>query len=76
MDAGSVVIEVAIEELPRDQFFKLITWIKVQFEDAWDRQIEDDVRAGRLDGLAREALAEYRSGQTQPFPPDEKSRNE
>ena len=66
-------IEAAIGELPRDEFFELIAWIREQFEDAWDRQIEDDVKAGRLDHLAREALAEYNSGQTIPFPPDEES---
>ena len=69
-------IEAAIGELPRDQFFQLITWLKGQFEDEWDRQIEDDVKSGKLDYLAREALAEYHSGQTLPFPPDEKSRDQ
>ena len=64
-------IETAIGELPRHDFFELIAWIKDQFEDAWDRQIEEDVKAGRLDALAREALAEYHAGRTQPFPPDE-----
>ena len=65
-------IEAAIGELPRDQFFHLITWIKDRFEDEWDRQIEDEVKAGRLDHLAREALGEYRAGQTKPFPSYEK----
>jgi hypothetical protein len=64
-------IEAAIGELPRNEFFELIAWIKDEFEDQWDRQIEGDVRAGRLDHLAREALAEYHSGNTRPFPPDE-----
>jgi hypothetical protein len=32
-------IEAAIGELPRDQLFELIAWIKGQFEDEWDRQI-------------------------------------
>lgn len=65
-------IEAAIGGLPRDQFFHLITWIKARFADAWDRQIEDDVKTGKLDHLAREALAEYHAGRSQPFPPDEK----
>ena len=51
-------IEAAIGGLPRDEFFELIAWIKGQFEDEWDRQIEDDVNCGRLNHLAREALAE------------------
>ena len=64
-------IETAIGELPRSEFFELITWMRGQFEDEWDRQIEEDVRAGRLDHLAREALAEYHGGRTRPFPSDE-----
>ena len=64
-------IEAAIGKLPRDQFLELIVWIKGQFQNEWDRQIEDDVKAGRLDHLAREAIAEYRAGHTRPFPPDE-----
>ena len=64
-------IEAAIERLPRDQFFRLLTWLRGRFEDEWDREIEADVKAGKLDQFAREALAEYRAGQTTPFPPDE-----
>ena len=32
--------------------------------DAWDRQIEKDVRDGRLDALAEEALRDLDSGRT------------
>ena len=64
-------IEAAIERLPRDQFFRLLAWLRGRFEDEWDRQIEEDVKAGLLDQFAREALAEYRAGETRPFPPYE-----
>jgi len=30
--------------------------------EAWDRQIEDDVAAGRLDSLAEEALEDLKQG--------------
>ena len=65
-------IEAAIEKLPREDFFRLHEWIRDRFDDAWDKQIEEDARSGRLDSITREALAEYRSGQSRPFPPDEK----
>ena len=68
-------IESAIERLPRDQFFRLLAWIRGRYEDEWDRQIAEDVKAGKLDLLAREAVAEYRAGQTTPFPPDEEPRD-
>ena len=45
---------------------------EIDFQDAWDRQIEADIKAGRLDRLAEEALAEHRAGKTRPFPGDEK----
>lgn len=63
-------IEEAIERLPEADFFKLTDWISRRLDDAWDRQIEDDVKAGRLDRLAEEALAEYKAGKCTPFPPN------
>jgi hypothetical protein len=33
---------------------------EIDFQDAWDRQIEADIKAGRLNRLAEEALAERR----------------
>ena len=64
-------IEAAIEGLPRDQFLRLLTWVRGRLEDEWDRQIEEDVKAGRLDKFAQEALAEYRAGRSTAFPPDD-----
>ena len=64
-------IEAAIEKLPRDEFFSLRKWLQNKFDDEWDRQIEEDVDAGRLNQLAEEALTEYREGHTTPFPANE-----
>ncbi|MGB7789595.1 MAG: hypothetical protein WBL39_00150 [Terrimicrobiaceae bacterium] len=64
-------IEVAIEQLPRDQLFKLATWISSKFADEWDKQIQEDIEAGRLDHLAQDALSEFYAGRTTTFPPDE-----
>lgn len=51
-------IEAAISKLPRCEFAELMSWLQ-QFEaDAWDRQIEDDLAAGRLDRLISEAELE------------------
>jgi hypothetical protein len=33
---------------------------EIDFHDAWDRQIDTDIKAGKLDGLVEEALAEHR----------------
>ena len=65
-------IEEAIEKLPSKELFELTHWISTRFSDAWDQQIEEDLRAGRLDDLAAEALEEHRAGGSQEFPADAK----
>ena len=65
-------IEKAIENLPRDDFFRLRDWVAHRFEDEWDKEFEEDASSGRLDAAASTALTEYRSGKSTPFPPDEK----
>lgn len=64
-------IEQAIEKLPREDLFQLTTWLSARFSDAWDRQIEDDLLAGRFDDLAAEALGEHRAGGSLPMPSGE-----
>jgi hypothetical protein len=59
-------IEVAIEQLPRDELFKLANWISSKFADEWDKQIQEDIKAGRLDHLAQNALSEFHAGRTTP----------
>jgi hypothetical protein len=65
-------IEKAIEKLPSQELFELTHWISSRYSDAWHRQIEEDICAGRLDDLAAEALEEHRAGGSQEFPIDEK----
>ncbi len=40
------------------------SWFHEFDADAWDREIEDDIRAGRLDSLTQEALEEHKAGKT------------
>ncbi len=40
----------------------------IDFDDAWDREIEADAKAGRLDRFAEEAIREYRAGKSRPLP--------
>jgi hypothetical protein len=55
-------IEKAVTELPADQLAKFRTWFE-EFEAArFDERIERDARAGRLDELAEQALADFRGG--------------
>ena len=55
-------IEKAVESLPPAELAEFRRWF-VEFDaDAWDKQIEQDASAGKLDGMAAEALADYQSG--------------
>ena len=62
-------IENAISELRREDFFRLVDRLREKHVEFWDKQMEEDSRAGGpLDKLAEEAIAEYRSGRTIPLP--------
>lgn len=56
-------IEYAVKQLSPAELAKFRRWFAQFDADAWDAQIEADAAAGKLDALAEEALAEYRSGQ-------------
>ena len=60
-------IEEAVAELPDDEFWRLAEWFAEFQAERWDRQIEEDAKAGRLDKLAAEAKAEIAAGRTRPL---------
>jgi hypothetical protein len=51
-------IEAAISQLPRREFAELMSWLQQYEAEAWNRQIEEDLAAGRLDRLISEAESE------------------
>jgi hypothetical protein len=55
-------IEKAVEALPPSELAEFRHWFAEFDAAAWDRQIEQDAASGKLDDLASEALADYRSG--------------
>lgn len=55
-------IELAITKLPDDEMWSLAKWFE-EFQAArWDKEIEEDIAAGRLDALAEEALRDLDEG--------------
>ena len=48
-------IQQAIIGLPKSDYAQLIRWLREYDWEEWDREIEEDVRAGKLDALAAEA---------------------
>lgn len=47
-------IESAISRLPERELAELADWFEEFHEQAWDRQIEQDLQAGRLDEVIRQ----------------------
>ena len=57
-------IESAILKLSPQELGKLAEWVLDLDEQNWDKQIERDATARKLDFLAKEALAKLESGQS------------
>ena len=57
-------LEKSIEGLSPEELAKFRSWF-IEFDArAWDRQIEADSKAGKLDRLVNSALADYKSGRS------------
>ena len=61
-------IETAIQKLEPQQIKAVADWLQEYREEMWDRQIEADAKAGRLDKFIAKAKADYRAGKATPFP--------
>jgi hypothetical protein len=53
-------IENAVRQLSPKELAAFRTWFAELDAAAWDRQIEEDVAAGRLDAMVDEALKDLR----------------
>ncbi len=60
-------LEARVAELPQDELQAFSTWFEEFLADAWDRQIEADVLAGRLDGASGQAAEDYKAGRCTPL---------
>jgi hypothetical protein len=54
----------AVKRLPKKDLARFRKWFAEYDATVWDRQLEQDVAAGRLDKLAREALRDHKAGRT------------
>ena len=55
-------IEQQVKKLHGEGLLVFREWFRRYDNDLWDRQIERDVRTGRLSKLADEAMVSYRAG--------------
>lgn len=61
------LLEREVEQLNTEELREFRDWF-LDFEwEAWDRQIERDSKAGKLDKLAQKALDDYAAGRTKPL---------
>jgi hypothetical protein len=57
-------IERAILQLPPAELDRFRQWFETLDAQRFDERIERDARAGKLDRMADEALADHRAGRT------------
>ena len=60
-------LETAVTRLSPDEFARFAEWFEEYQAQEWDRQIESDVRAGRLDAAGRAADADFEAGRVTPL---------
>lgn len=60
-------IEKAISQLPAKEVAELMSWLAEHHAEVWDRQIEADLDAGKLDTLLAEVDREYKAGLAKPL---------
>ena len=61
-------IEAEIAKLTPAEVRQVAKWLAEYEAEFWDKQIEGDAAAGKLDRFIEEALEEHRQGKTRPLP--------
>lgn len=60
-------LELLIKSLSPEELAKFREWFAEFDAQAWDRQIEADAAAGKLDRLIEESMADHRTNKTRPL---------
>lgn len=55
-------LEEGVAHLSRDELSAFAKWFEEYLADEWDRQIEEDARAGRLEAAMRKADEDFEAG--------------
>jgi hypothetical protein len=55
-------IKIAVKQLSQNELAEFVEWLDEFQESLWDRQIEEDLKAGKLDPLIRQAEAAFSEG--------------
>lgn len=60
-------LEVLVKSLSQEELAQFRAWFAEFDAELWDRQIEADAAAGKLDRLIEESMAEHRANKSQPL---------
>lgn len=55
-------LKKAVKELPKNELAEFLEWLDEFQESLWDRQIEEDLKAGKLDSLIQQAEQAFSEG--------------
>ncbi len=61
-------LQAAVSQLSAEEFGRFSEWFEEYRSDQWDRKIEADILAGRLDEPGRRADEEFSAGRCTPLP--------
>jgi hypothetical protein len=62
-------LQTAVAQLPAEELDRFSLWFEEFLAEQWDRQIEADILAGRLDAAGRRADEEFEAGRCTPLSP-------
>jgi hypothetical protein len=60
-------LETAVAQLTREELANFSRWFEEYLADKWDRQIEADIRAGKLDAAGNRADTDFEAGRCTPL---------
>lgn len=60
-------IEKRIKKLSQEELAKFRAWFAEFDAQAWDKQIEADSKAGKLNRLTEKSVAEHKAGKSRPL---------
>ena len=60
-------LESTVSRLSRDDLARFSDWFENFIADQWDRQIEADIAAGRLDAAGKKADEDFEAGRCTPL---------
>jgi hypothetical protein len=61
-------LQAAIAQLSAEELDRFSQWFEEFLADQWDRRIEADILAGRLDAAGEQADKEFEAGRCTPLP--------